>query len=87
MVVYILTSTAESTNETNVLGVFGNKDKAREEMKTLFESSKKFWKDIDTSDYDEVNIELYNEYAEAYCVDSNYERAGMSWNILTMEVE
>jgi hypothetical protein len=87
MVVYILTSTAESTNETNVLGVFGNKDKAREEMKTLFESSKKFWENEGTEGYDEVCIELYNDYAEAYCVDSNYERTGMSWNILTMEVE
>lgn len=87
MIVYILTSKAESTNDTSILGVFNDKERAREEMKTLFESSKKFWADIDTSDYDEVNIELYNEYAEAYCVDSNYERTGMSWNILTMEVE
>ena len=87
MLVYILTSTAESTNKTMVLGVFADKEKARAEMKSLFESSKKFWDNEGTDNYVEVRIELYNDYAEAYCVDSDYERAGMSWNIETFEVE
>lgn len=87
MVVYILTSTAQSTNDTSILGVFNDKERAREEMKTLFESSKKFWENEGTDGYDEVHIELYNDYAEAYCIDSNYERTGMSWAISAMEVE
>lgn len=94
MKVYILTSTGHSENNTQIEGVFYNIEDARERMREYFESSKKFWADYEkewdcklSDRFSDVYIELYNDYAEAYCVDEDYEETGMSWNIETAEVK
>lgn len=85
--VYILLSTARSTNETNVDGVYGTLEKARAEMAVRYESSKKFWENQGTDGYEEVHIGIFNKYAEAYCVSSDYEEIGMSWLITEEKVQ
>ncbi len=87
MQVHILLSTARSTNDTQVENVYSDFKEAQKDMQELFESSKKFWEGQDTSDYQQVRIECFNSYAEAYVVDDNYEETGMSWKIVTEDVK
>ena len=67
MKVYILTSTGMSENNTQIEGVFFNLKDAQEQMRKLYESSKKFWENYceenncKLSDrYEDVNIEIGN---------------------------
>lgn len=88
MNVYVLTETSHSDNKTEVVDVYEKFEDARADMETRFISSKKFWDEL--PDFEKKNcelyIELYNTYAEAYRIDSDYEQMGMSWNIETFKV-
>lgn len=83
MDVYVLTETSHSDNKTEVVSVYAKFGDARAEMEKRFNSSKKFWDEL--PDFEKKNCELYislyNSYAEAYRIDSDYEQDGMSWNI------
>lgn len=86
MQVHILLSTGRSENRTQVENVYSDFKEAQKDMRERFESSKKFWDDSDTSQYQEVRIGCFNSYAEAYAVDEDYEETGMSWVIETCDV-
>jgi hypothetical protein len=94
MKVFILTSTARSDNNTQIEGVFFNITDAQKKMREFFESSKKFWEDYEkewncrlTDVYQDIYIQIGETYAEAYCVDADYEETGMSWKIIDADVK
>ena len=87
MQAYILLSTARSDNHTQIENAYSDLKEAQKDMRERFESSKKFWEDIDTTQYQEVHIGCYDSYAEAYAIDEEYEETGMSWTIETVTVK
>ena len=87
MQVHILLSTARSDNHTQIENAYTDFKEAQKDMRERFESSKKFWEGIDTTQYQEVHIGCYDSYAEAYAIDEDYEETGMSWTIETITVK
>lgn len=87
MQVHILLSTARSDSHTQIENAYTDFKEAQKDMRERFESSKKFWEDIDATQYQEVRIGCYDSYAEAYAIDEDYEETGMSWAIETITVK
>lgn len=92
--IYILTATSHSDGKTEIIDAYRNIEDAQEDMKTRYESSKRFWENYEkewncklADRFEEVFIELYNTYAEAYTIDADYEEMGMSWNIETLTIK
>lgn len=85
--VHILLSTGRSENNTRVEGVYNDIKDAKKKMRELFNSSKKFWEDLDKSNFSEVRVDCFDTYAEAYGIDQNLEEVGMSWAIETYEIQ
>lgn len=87
--IYILTATSHSDGKTEIVDAYHNLADAQEDMKTRYESSKRFWDGMDEerNRFAEIYIQIGNVYAEAYAVDDDYEEVGMSWNIEAIDVK
>lgn len=87
--IYILTETSHSDGKTGIVDAYHNLADAQEDMKTRYESSKRFWGGMDEerNRFAEIYIQIGNVYAEAYAVDDDYEEVGMSWNIEAIDVK
>ena len=87
MQVFVLLSKGHSENNTQLEEVYANFRDAQADMRQRFESSRKFWDGMDTTNYKEIHIGGSESYAEAYAVDEDYEETGMSWRIEAVTVK